>query len=80
MSIPASHRPLLDRPLYASLGTIRPDGTVPVNPMWVETIDDPAGDFHVRLGRRYGNPAQQPPPGKADRVILVMGIEKVNSR
>ena len=128
MSIPASHRPLLDRPLYASLGTIRPDATVQVNPMWfeyddehvrfthtnqrgkfrnlqrnpsmtllliddqdplrylelrgrlVETIDDPEGDFYVRLGRRYGNPAQQPPPDKADRVILVMGIEKVNSR
>ena len=128
VSIPASHRPLLDRPLYASLGTIRPDDTVQVNPMWfefdgehlrfthtdqrgkfrnlqqnpsmsllliddqdplrylelrgrlVETVDDPEGDFYVRLGRRYGNPAQQPPPDKADRVILVMGIEKVNSR
>ncbi len=127
-SIPDSHRPLLDRPIYASLGTIRPDDTVQVNPMWfeydgehlrfthtnqrgkfrnlqrnpsmslllidpdeplryielrgrlVEAIDDPEGDFYVRLGRRYGNPDQQPPPDKADRVILVMGIEKVNAR
>jgi PPOX class probable F420-dependent enzyme len=125
-SIPKDLRPLLDRPLFASLGTIRPDNTVQVNPMWfeydgehlrfthttyrgkfrnlqsnpsmsllviddedpqvylelrgelVDVIEDPAGDFYVRLGRRYGNPDQQPPPDKADRVILVMSIEKVN--
>ena len=127
-SIPDSHRPLLDRPIYAALGTIRPGDTVQVNPMWfeydgehvrfthtnqrgkfrnlqrnpsmslsvidpdnpfrylelrgklVETVDDPAGDFYVRLGRRYGNPDQQPPPDKADRVVLVMSVEKVNGR
>ena len=125
-SIPEDLRPLLDRPLFASLGTIRPDNTVQVNPMWfeydgehlrfthttyrgkfrnlqnnpsmsllviddedpqvylelrgelVEVIDDPTGDFYVRLGRRYGNPDQQPPPDEADRVILVMSIDKVN--
>jgi PPOX class probable F420-dependent enzyme len=125
-SIPEDLRPLLDRPLFASLGTVRPDNTVQVNPMWfeydgehlrfthttyrgkfrnlrsnpsmslllideedpqvylelrgelVEVIDDPTGDFYVRLGRRYGNPDQQPPPDKADRVILVMSIDKVN--
>ncbi len=125
-SIPEDLRPLLDRPLFASLGTIRPDNTVQVNPMWfeydgehlrfthttyrgkfrnlqsnpsmsllviddedpqvylelrgqlVEVINDPTGDFYVRLGRRYGNPDQQPPPDKADRVILVMSIDRVN--
>ncbi len=125
-SIPEDLRPLLERPLFASLGTVRPDNTVQVNPMWfeydgehvrfthttyrgkfrnlqsnpsmsllviddqdpqvylelrgklVEVIDDPTGDFYVRLGRRYGNPDQQPPPDKADRVILVMSVEKVN--
>jgi PPOX class probable F420-dependent enzyme len=125
-SIPEDLRPLLDRPLFASLGTIRPDNTVQVNPMWfeydgehlrfthttyrgkfrnlqsnpsmsllviddedpqvylelrgqlVDVINDPTGDFYVRLGRRYGNPDQQPPPDKADRVILVMSIERVN--
>ena len=125
-SIPEDLRPLLDRPLFASLGTVRPDNTVQVNPMWfeydgehlrfthttyrgkfrnlqsnpsmsllviddedpqvyvelrgelVDVIDDPTGDFYVRLGRRYGNPDQQPPPDKADRVILVMSVEKVN--
>jgi len=125
-SIPEDLRPLLDRPLFASLGTIRPDNTVQVNPMWfeydgehlrfthttyrgkfrnlqsnpsmsllviddedpqvylelrgrlVDVVNDPTGEFYVRLGRRYGNPDQQPPPDKADRVILVMSIERVN--
>jgi PPOX class probable F420-dependent enzyme len=119
-------RHLLERPLFAALGTIRPDDTVQVNPMWfefdgehvrfthttyrgkfrnlqrnpsmslmmfdpddpqvylelrgklVDTIEDPTGAFYVRLGQRYGNPDQQPPPDKADRVILVMSIEKAN--
>ena len=126
--IPADYRHLLENPNYGHLGTVRPDDTVQVNPMWfeydgehvrfthtnkrgkfrnlqrnpsmslmvidpenpqsylelrgrlVETIDDPAGEFYVRLGRRYGNPDQQPPPDKADRVILVMSVEKANGR
>lgn len=32
--IPAQFRGLLEQPLYGSLGTIRPDDTVQVNPMW----------------------------------------------
>jgi PPOX class probable F420-dependent enzyme len=119
-------RHLLERPLFAALGTIRPDDTVQVNPMWfeydgehvrfthtrkrgkfrnlqrnpsmslmvidpenpqsylelrgklVEVVEDPTGAFYVRLGQRYGNPDQQPPPDKANRVILVMSVEKAN--
>jgi PPOX class probable F420-dependent enzyme len=124
--IPDDLRHLLERPLFASLGTIRPDNTVQVNPMWfeydgehvrfthttyrgkfrnlqqnpsmslliiddqdpqvylelrgklVDVIDDPTGAFYVRLGQRYGNPDQQPPPDAKDRVILVMSVEKAN--
>lgn len=32
--IPDSHRDLLERPLFAHLATIRPDGKPQVNPMW----------------------------------------------
>lgn len=126
--VPPALLPLLERPLFGSLGTVRPDDTVQVNPMWfeydgdhvrfthtnkrgkyrnlqrnptmsllvfdhdnpmsylevrgklVEVIDDPTGDFYVRLGQRYGNPDQQPPPDKDDRVVLVMSIEKANGR
>ncbi len=121
--IPADYRDLLEQPNYGALGTIRPDDTVQVNPMWfefdgrtlrfthttkrqkyrnlqhnpsmslsvidpanpfrylevrgrlVEVVPDPTGEFYVRLGRRYGNPGQQPPPDSADRVVLVMSIE-----
>ncbi|MCW3046566.1 MAG: class F420-dependent enzyme [Solirubrobacterales bacterium] len=127
-SIPSALLPLLERPLFGSLGTIRPDDTVQVNPMWfeydgehvrfthtnkrgkfrnlqhnpsmsllviddedpmsylevrgklVDVIDDPEGEFYTRLGRRYGDPDTPPPPDKADRVVLVMNIEKTNGR
>lgn len=122
--IPPRFRRLLELPLFGHLGTVRPDGTVQVNPMWfefdgehvrfthtskrqkfrnlqknpsmslsmtdpdeptrylevagrlVDVIEDPTGDFYVRLGKRYGNPGQTPPPDSADRVILVMSIER----
>src|SRR3954468_10935511 len=34
--IPPSLLELLERPLFGNLGTIRPDDTVQVNPMWFE--------------------------------------------
>ena len=37
--IPDSHRDLLDRPLLAMLGTIQPDGTPQVMPMWADLAD-----------------------------------------
>ena len=121
--IPAHLLPLLEEPNYAYLGTIRPDDTVQVNPMWflfdgetlrfthttkrakyrnlmhnpsmslaiidptnpfryvevrgrlLDVIPDPEGAFYVVLGQRYGNPDQQPPKDRADRVILVMSVE-----
>jgi PPOX class probable F420-dependent enzyme len=122
--IPADRRHLLDLPLYGHLGTIRPDDTVQVTPMWfefdgehvrfthtvkrqkyrnlrhnpsmalsildpdspfrylevagrlVEIVPDPEGAFYVRLQNRYGNPSTTPPADRADRVILVMSIER----
>ncbi len=32
--IPETHADLLERPLFAHLGTVRPDGMPQVNPMW----------------------------------------------
>lgn len=123
--IPDDLRDLLDEPNYGALGTVRPDGSVQVNPMWfeydgehllfthttrrqkfrnlaanpsmslmvfdpenpyryievrgrlVEATPDPEGDFYVRLGQRYGNADQQPPPDSADRVVLSMSIEHI---
>ncbi|WP_022878223.1 PPOX class F420-dependent oxidoreductase [Microbacterium sp. B19] len=126
--IPDALRDLLENPNYGALGTVRPDGTVQVNPMWfefdgehvlfthtttrqkyrnlqanpsmsfmvfdpdqpyryievrgrlVDEVPDPEGAFYVRLGQRYGNAGQQPPPDRADRVVLKMSVEKVGGQ
>jgi len=126
--LPAGRRHLLEEPLFGHLGTIRPDDTVQVNPMWfefdgehvrfthttkrqkyrnlqrnpsmalsvvdpdepvryievagrlIEVVPDPEGAFYVRLQNRYGNPSTTPPPDKADRVILVMSIERATGQ
>lgn len=127
-TVPARLLPYLQEPNFGFLGTIRPDNTVQVNPMWfefdgeqirfthttkrqkfrnlkhnpsmslaisrtgepydyvevrgrlVEVIPDPEGEFYVRLGRRYGDADAKAPDDKADRVILVMSIERVSAK
>jgi len=123
--IPDTYRDLVERPIFASLGTVRPDGTVQVNPMWfgfdgenlrfthttkrakfrnlqrnpsmsllivdpddsgrylelrgqlAEVVPDPEGAYYVELAHRYDDAEeQQPPPDKADRVVLVMRIDR----
>lgn len=46
----------------------------------VEAIADPTGAFYQQLGRRYGTPDTPAPPDSADRVILVMSIDRVIGR
>lgn len=120
-------RRLLEGPNFGCLGTIRPDDTVQVSPMWFELVDDtlrfthtstrakfrnlqknpsmslaifdperqyhyvevrgrlvevipdPTGGFYDHLHRRYGGDGMIPPDA-ADRVILVMSIEKVTGQ
>lgn len=124
------HARILAAPVFGHLATVRPNGTVQVNPMWfefdsearvirfthttkrakfknlqqnphmtlealdpenplkyvevrgrlTEVIPDPEGAFYVHLGQRYGNPHQQSPADRADRVILVMQVEKIAGR
>ena len=59
---------------------MNPLSYVEVRGKLIETIPDPEGDFYVRLGRRYGNPHEQSPPDRADRVVLVMSIGGVHGR
>ena len=125
--IPAEYADLLEKPIYATLGTIRPDDTVQVNPMWfefdgehirfthttkrakyrnlqhnpsmslclvdpedpqrylelrgrlVEAIPEPSGEFYSHLSQRYGK-GPHVPPDAADRVILVMSIERASKQ
>ncbi|MDF0513099.1 TIGR03618 family F420-dependent PPOX class oxidoreductase [Agromyces sp. H3Y2-19a] len=121
---------ILNAPVFAFLGTTRPNGEVQINPMWfefdadtqtirfthttkrakfrnlqknpamtlamtdpenahkyvevrgrlAEVVPDPEGAFYVHLGQRYGDPDTAVPADHADRVILVMQLEKVNGR
>ena len=125
--IPEDKRHLLEDPNFGSLGTIRPDNTVQVSPMWFELVEDtlrfthtntrqkfrnlehnpsmslavfdpanpvryievrgrlqeaipdPTGGFYDHLHKRYGGDGMIPPDA-ADRVILVMSIEKVTGQ
>ncbi len=43
----------------------------------VECVPDPTGAFYVELAHRYGTPGAAAPPDAADRVILVMSVEKI---
>lgn len=46
----------------------------------VEAQPDPTGGFYQQLSRRYGSENPSTPPDAADRVILVMSIDKVIGR
>ena len=37
-----------------------------------EIVPDPTGAFYLHLNDRYNGPLTEPPPDKADRVILVV--------
>lgn len=58
----------------------KPNRYIEVRGRLDEVAPDPTGAFYQRLGRRYGNPDTAAPADSADRVILVMSIEKVLGR
>lgn len=61
-----------------SLAVFDPDNPVrylEVRGRLVEIVPDPTGAFYDRLHRRYGGDGMIPPDA-ADRVILVMSVEK----
>ena len=51
---------LLERPLYASVGTIKPDNTVQVNPMWFEWVGDTLRFTHTTRRGKYRNLMHNP--------------------
>jgi PPOX class probable F420-dependent enzyme len=54
-TIPDDLADLLERPLYGSLGTVRPDGTVQVNPMWFEFDGENVRFTHTTFRAKYRN-------------------------
>jgi PPOX class probable F420-dependent enzyme len=53
--IPADYRRLLELPLYGHLGTIRPDDTVQVTPMWFEFDGEHIRFTHTTYRQKYRN-------------------------
>lgn len=60
ITIPASHRDLLERPLYAHLATIRPDGTPQVNPMWFSWDGEYLYFTNTTVRQKYANVTAHP--------------------
>jgi PPOX class probable F420-dependent enzyme len=58
--IPADYARLLDEPFYGSLGTIRPDNTVQVSPMWFQRDGDTLRFTHTTTRAKYRNLQQNP--------------------
>lgn len=58
--IPEHLAHLLDEPNYAFLGTIRPDDTVQVNPMWFERVGDTIRFTHTTKRAKYRNLMHNP--------------------
>jgi PPOX class probable F420-dependent enzyme len=54
-AIPDNLRDLLENPNYGSLGTVRPDGTVQVNPMWFELEGDRLLFTHTTARQKFRN-------------------------
>lgn len=58
--IPSDYASLLDDPNYGHLGTIRPDDTVQVNPMWFLRDGDTIRFTHTTKRAKFRNLQQNP--------------------
>ncbi|KEP75220.1 F420-dependent protein [Microbacterium sp. SUBG005] len=58
--IPDAQRDLLEKPHYGSLGTVRPDGTVQVNPMWFAFDGEHLLFTHTVIRQKYRNLQRNP--------------------
>ncbi|WP_018177762.1 PPOX class F420-dependent oxidoreductase [Jongsikchunia kroppenstedtii] len=79
--IPETHRDLLERPLYAHLATIRPDGTPQVNPMWFAWDGEYLRFTNTTTRQKYKNVTAHPEvavsindPDQPYRYLEVRGV------
>jgi PPOX class probable F420-dependent enzyme len=54
-TVPDDLLDLLERPLFAALGTVRPDGSVQVNPMWFDWDGQHLRFTHTTTRAKYRN-------------------------
>ncbi|MFI6047997.1 PPOX class F420-dependent oxidoreductase [Nocardia sp. NPDC051321] len=81
IEIPEKVRDLLVRPVYASLGTTRPDGAPQVNPMWFVWDGEFIWFTHTNYRQKFKNLAHEPrvsisiyDPDNPYRYIEVRGV------
>jgi len=79
--IPETVLDLLERPLYASLGTTRPDGAPQVNPMWFVWDGEFIWFTHTSYRQKYKNIAHEPrvsvsifDPDQPYRYVEIRGV------
>ena len=60
LQIPAGYEDLLQRPLYANLATVRPDGAPQSNVMWFEWTGDVLRLTHTKNRQKYRNLQHEP--------------------
>jgi PPOX class probable F420-dependent enzyme len=58
--IPAGYEDLLQRPLYASMATVRPDGAPQSNVMWYEWTGEVLRLTHTKHRQKYRNLQHEP--------------------
>jgi PPOX class probable F420-dependent enzyme len=58
--VPASHVDLLDRPLFAHLATVRPDGSPQTQVMWFRWTGDRVQMTHTKTRQKYRNLQGEP--------------------
>src|SRR5258707_13385683 len=78
--VPESHRDLLDRPLFAHLATLRPDGSPQSSVMWFVWDGERARFSHTRNRQKYRKLENDPPvslhvqdPDNPYRMLEVLG-------
>jgi ketosteroid isomerase-like protein len=68
VSPPASHLDLLERPLFAHVATVRPDGSPQSNVMWFAWDDPVVHLTHSRGGQKFQNLSRTPSSHSQSRI------------
>jgi PPOX class probable F420-dependent enzyme len=84
--VPASHADLLDKPTFAHLATVRPDGAPQSSVMWFGWDGSRIRMTHTRTRQKFGNLAAEPrvalsiaDPADGYRFLEVRGaVEKID--
>lgn len=79
--IPEDHLDLLERPIVATLATVRPDGSPQANPMWFVYDGNVIRFTHTDVRQKFRNLQAEPrvavvvvDPDKTNRYLEVRGV------